>query len=207
MRPAIRPAVYGADRDTRVCARGPPLTMDESLRLTPAGRLGIQVAQNKSDQPVLVCTEGKAMCVHGERAASIQAWLNAERADPNNIRPSVCTCQNLDGLMTDYRGVTPPVPSTDLKSLYKLLGTIGAAECVNNSRPQRLAIKTPTAELWVQPAGTVVCKHGNTRKVISKMAKTEEARHRRGGVTKCSCCLTVPRRVGSVFAAKGKPSA
>ena len=181
--------------------------MDDSLRLTPAGRLGVQVAQNKSDQPVLVCAEGKAMCVHGERAASIQAWLNAERADPNYNRPSVCTCKNLDGLLTDYRGVTPPVPPVDLKSLYKLLGTLDAAECVNNSRPQRLAIKTATSELWIQPAGTVVCKHGNTRKVISKMAKTDGARHRRSSVTKCACCLSVPRRVGSVFATKGKQSA
>lgn len=181
--------------------------MDESLRLTSAGRLGVQVATSKSDQPVLVCTEGKAMCVHGERAASIQAWLNAERADPNYKRPSVCTCKNIDGLLTDYRGATRPVPSVNLKSLYKLLGTLNAAECINNSRPQRLAIKTPAAELWIQPAGTVVCKHGNTRKVVAKMQKSDEARHRRSGVTKCACCLMVPRRVGSVFATKGKPGA
>lgn len=182
--------------------------MDDRLRLTPAGRLGVQVATSKSDQPVLVCAEGKAMCMHGERAASIQAWLNAERADPSYKRPSVCNCKNMDGLMTDYRSVAaaPGVPSVDKKSLYKLLGTLKKKQCTNNSRPQRLCIKTTTAELWVQPAGTIVCKHGNTRKAIAKMAKTDSARHRRNGVTTCTCCLTVPRRIGSVFASKGTPS-
>ena len=171
-----------------------------ALQLMASGRLGVPVATSKSDQPVLIDTSGHIMCMHGERAPSIQAWLNAERADASFQRPSVCTCQNLDGLLTDYKHATAPALPSENISLFKLLGTLQAQEVVNNGRPQRLAIETPSSQIWIQPTGTIVCRHGNTRKVLCKIAKDGQARHRRNGVTKCDCSISIPRRVGSVFA-------
>ena len=175
------------------------------MQLTSAGRLGVRVATSKSDQPVLVDTEGKTMCMHGERPPSIQAWLNAERADPEYKRPSICTCKNLDGLLTDYSNVHPPKLPSNHASLYMLLSQIRAEHREINGRPQRLAVTTPQCEIWIQPAGTIVCKHGNTRKMLAKMSRARaandtESRYRRSGIIKCTCTLNIPRRHGSIFA-------
>ena len=75
------------------------MALDEPLVLLPSGRLGRKVAINRSDKPVyLDCRSAaqKVLCCHGERAASIMAWLALERADASFTRPSVCDCQNVD---------------------------------------------------------------------------------------------------------------
>lgn len=163
----------------------------------PSGRLGRQIAVNRSDKPVFVDASGHTCCVHGERAPSIQAWINQEKADPSFKRPSVCDCKNVDGLLTTYNVAESDWPKTE-GSLYKLLGTMESEEKTMNTRPQRLALKTPTCELWIQPAGTIVCAHGNSRKVLSRMHK-DATRFKSAGVVKCACKMQVPRRVGSVF--------
>lgn len=171
-----------------------------SIRLTPAGRIGAPVALSKSNREVLVCTKSETMCVHGERPASLLAWMASERADPTFKRPSVCDCQNLDGLLTNYKGACPLVPDVRMATLYKVLGEIGTEEIVVSGRPQRLAIDTSSSgQIWIQPAGTIVCKHGNTRKMVTSMANPETARRRKNGVTVCDCKLVIPRRQGSVF--------
>lgn len=177
-----------------------------SLRLTPAGRIGLPVALSKSNRDVLVCTKSKTMCVHGERPASLLAWMASERADPTFKRPSVCDCQNLDGLLTDYKGSCPFVPDVRMTTLYKALGEIGTEEIVVCGRPQRLAIDASpsSGQIWIQPAGTVVCQHGNTRKMIAAMANPETARRRKNDVTVCDCKLVIPRRQGSVFSKREK---
>ena len=163
----------------------------------PSGRLGRQIAVNRSDKPVFVDASGHACCVHGERAPSIQAWINQEKSDANFRRPSVCDCKNVDGLLTTYNVAESDWPKTE-GSLYKLLGTMESEEKTMNTRPQRLALKTPTCELWIQPAGTIVCAHGNSRKVLSRMHK-DATRFKSAGVVKCACKMQVPRSVGSVF--------
>lgn len=170
------------------------------VTLLGSGRLARKVATNRSDKPVFIDAEGQTCCAHGERAPSIQAWLSAERKDAAFKRPSLCDCQNVDGLFTTYETAKAPWPSSGA-SLFKLLGTMGAKEIKNNTRPQRLALTTHTSsELWIQPTGTLVCKHGNTRKLLNKMKHGAATTHfRSSGVVKCRCTLSVPRRNGTIF--------
>ena len=165
-------------------------------RLLDSGRIGRQVAVNRSDNPVFVDSQGRLTCHHGERATSIQEWISKERADPSFKRPSMCDCGNIDGLLTDY-GLEKRDGTTALP-LYKLLGALGAEQKVINTRPQRKTLTTREGEVWVQPAGTLVCAHGNTRKTLAKIAVG--AALKRKAVVLCDCTLKVPRRTGSVFA-------
>ena len=169
--------------------------------LLPSGRLGCKVATNRSDQPVFVDSDGHPVCKHGERAATIQAWLNAERKSSDFVRPSSCDCQNLDGLMTSHNVPEEDLPKIDAPNLYKLLGLLGHKEAKNNTRPQRYVLTTHAgSEIWVQPAGTLVCKHGNSKKMLAKIQKAEPTSFRSKHVVLCNCSLSVPRRVGTVFA-------
>ena len=171
-------------------------------QLLDSGRTGRQVAVNRSDNPVFLDSQGKLVCRHGERAASIQEWMAKERMDPRYERPSVCDCGNIDGLLRKYdinQGNTVMSPLQG--SLYKLLGNLGAEQKVVNTRPQRKAITTSDCEVWVQPTGTLVCKHGNTRKVLAKIAAGRGASFKRKSFVTCNCVLKVPRRTGSIFGA------
>jgi hypothetical protein len=172
-------------------AFGPP-------KLLTSGRIGRQVATNRCGKPVFIDTNGLTCCEHGERHPSITSWINSARANPSFQRPSPCTCENVDGLMTNYEVDTLDLPPADIP-LYKLLTAMGNEEKMVNTRPQRIALKTPTCELWIQPSGTIVCPHGNSRKVLGRMRK-EATRFRSNGVVKCNCMMNIPRRVGSVFA-------
>ena len=165
--------------------------------LLASGRIGRQIATNRSGKPVYIDTSGLTCCEHGERHPSITSWITQARIDPTFQRPSSCDCENVDGLMTNYEVDKLDLPSADTP-LYKLLGAMGNEEKVVNTRPQRIALKTPTCELWIQPGGTIVCPHGNSRRVLNRMRK-EATRFRSNGVIKCSCAMNVPRRVGSVF--------
>ena len=82
-----------------------------------------------------------------------------------------------------------------------LLGLLGAEEANVNTRPQRYALATHTGvEIWVQPTGSLVCKHGNTKKILTKVAtKDDSSKFRSSRITKCDCALNIPRRVGSIF--------
>ena len=175
--------------------------------LLASGRLGREVGTNRSDQPVYIDSEGHTCCKHGERAPTIQAWINAERAKEEGdatSRPSGCDCQNLDGLLTSYDVDREQWPKLTC-SLYKQLGALNAEETTFNTRPQRFALTTHEGvELWVQPSGTLVCKHGNTKKTLNKLLQNtnDKAKFRSSRIVKCGCTsLAVPRRVGSVFAA------
>ena len=173
--------------------------------LLASGRIGREVGVNRSDRPVFVDAEGHICCEHGERAATIQSWINVERENPETTvcRPSVCNCANLDGLLTSYQVPCDerPAPSG---SLFKLVGSLGAAEIKANTRPQRFVLTTHEGnEIWVQPSGTRVCKHGNTQKTLHKLNSCNSARFRSTSIVKCNCrSLSVPRRVGSVFVQK-----
>jgi hypothetical protein len=174
-----------------------------STVLLPSGRVGRQVAINRSDKPVFIDNEGKLVCNHGERAPSIMCWLASERTDPTFVRPSVCDCGNIDGLMTEYqiKESDRPKPPSAEQPLYKFLGTVGAEETIMNTRPQRKALVTRHGEIWVQPAGTLVCKHGNTRKTLAKIANGNLCFKRKPCML-CKCSLKIPRRVGSIFVSK-----
>ena len=184
------------------------------MTLLPSGRLGCEVATNRSDQPVFVDSDGHPCCRHGERAATIQAWLNAERKDPAFERPSCCDCENLDGLMTsvDGEGRRSDIPEDDLPKtdapLYQLLGMLNHPEKKCNTRPQRFLLTTHVGdEIWVQPAGSLVCKHGNSKKMLKKIQKAEPtASYKNRRLEKCTCSLSVPRRVGTVFSVKNGAS-
>lgn len=166
-------------------------------KLLASGRIGREVGVNRSDRPVFVDPDGHICCEHGERAATIQSWINAGTAV---CRPSVCDCKNLDGLLTTY-----DVPEEQWPvhggSLFKLCGSLGTAEITANTRPQRFVLTTHEGhELWVQPSGTIVCKHGNSRKTLNKLSTCKTARFRSSSIVKCDCrSLRIPRRVGSVF--------
>jgi hypothetical protein len=71
---------------------------------------------------------------------------------------------------------------------------------------ERRALRMGDTELWIQPSGSIVCRHGNSRKVIKRMSKADDTVRFKGtGVIKCACSLSVPRRVGSVLvSAKAK---
>lgn len=170
-----------------------------------SGRLGRQVTVNRSDNAVFIDSEGQLCCKHGERAPTIQAWLNAERvASEGNgfTRPSSCDCQNVDGLLTTSYNIKETEWPKMGCSLYKCLGALGAPE-IKHARPQRFAIAThESSEIWVQPSGTLVCKHGNSKKMLNKLLANRDTKFRSSRVTKCYCSLRVPRRVGSVFAQK-----
>lgn len=173
--------------------------------LLASGRIGREVGVNRSDRPVFVDAEGHICCEHGERAATIQSWINAERENPEATvcRPSVCNCANLDGLLTSYHvpDAERPVQSG---SLFKLVGSLGTTEIKANTRPQRFVLTTHKGnEIWVQPSGTIVCRHGNSQKTLNKLTMGKEARFRSASVVKCACrSLSIPRRVGSVFVQK-----
>lgn len=170
--------------------------------LLASGRVGRQVAINRSDKPVYTDAQDKLVCCHGERASSIMAWLALERSDPDYKRPSVCDCANIDGLLTEYPHSSapdsPPDPNLSLP-LYKLLGVLGAEEKTIHSRPQRKALGSGESEVWVQPSGTLVCTHGNTRKMLARMAADSTTRFKSKSVQRCHCKIAVPRRIGSVF--------
>ena len=174
---------------------GPP-------KLLESGRMGRQVALNRSDKPVFVDNQGKLTCHHGERAICIQEWLAKERADESFVRPSVCDCQNIDGLLTDYKlaDTDKCVCPASMRDFYQLLGALDAEQKVLNTRPQRKALTTPEGELWMQPSGTLVCTHGNTRKMLSRFAAGHAPSFKRKSLTPCKCTLRIPRRRGSVFA-------
>ena len=175
-----------------------------TTKLLQSGRLGRQVTINRSDNAVFVDSDGHLCCKHGERAPTIQAWLNAERAakEGNGFsRPSSCDCQNVDGLLTSYKIEKKEWPKIGC-SLYKCLGALGAQE-INHARPQRFATAIhENSDIWVQPSGTLVCKHGNSKKMLKKLTTNRDTRFRSSRVIKCHCSLSVPRRVGSVFAQK-----
>jgi len=176
--------------------------------LLASGRLCRAVGVNRSDQPVYIDSEGHICCRHGERAPSIQAWINAERKSNETAshRPSVCDCQNLDGLLSNYNVDKDQCPRQTC-SLFKTLGALGAEVTTVNTRSQRFALTTPEGcELWVQPSGTLVCRHGNSKKILQKLNSTTISKFRSSTTIKCGCCTpSVPRRVGSVFA-KMKPT-
>ena len=171
-------------------------------KLLVSGRLGRQVSTNRSDNAVFIDSEGHLCCKHGERAPTIQAWLNMERGSVGFSRPSTCDCQNIDGLLTSYKIEKSEWPKMMSCSLYKCLGALGAQE-INHARPQRFAITTnEDSEIWVQPSGTLVCKHGNSKKLLKKLATNRDTKFRSSCIIKCHCSLSVPRRVCSVFASK-----
>ena len=161
------------------------------------------------------------MCSHSPRArrshpplrtltlnvgrATIACWLQSERNDPSFKRNSVCDCQNVDGLMTAYECVDGKQGELDVP-LFKMLGMLGAKEKTVNSRPQRLAVEKDGVEVWVQPSGTLVCAHGNTRRAIAKMKKGGSNFKRRCTIL-CECSLAFPRRRGTIFAPKQKKKA
>jgi hypothetical protein len=58
---------------------------------------------NRSDKTVFIDGQGKLVCHHGERAATIQEWIAKERTGTNYVRPSMCDCGNIDVLLTDYQ--------------------------------------------------------------------------------------------------------
>ena len=130
------------------------------------------------------------------------SWVKAERENAENSRgrPSLCTCENVDGLLSTYSITEEQWPKKG-SSLYKLLGALGAEEANVNTRPQRYALTTHAGvQICVQPAGTLVCKHGNTKKTLIKVAtKGDACKFRSSRITKCACALSIPRRVGSVF--------
>jgi len=173
--------------------------------LLASGRVGREVGVNRSDRPVYIDAEGHICCEHGERAATIQSWTNAERTNLGTAacRPSVCNCANIDGLLTSYHVPDDewPAPSG---SLFKLVGSLGAAEIKANTRPQRFVLTTHEGnEIWVQPSGTIVCRHGNSQKTLNKLTTCKTARFRSASIVKCSCrSVSIPRRVGSVFVKK-----
>ena len=176
---------------------GPPV-------LLASGRVGRQIAQNRSDKPVYLDLDHKLTCLHGERAPTLLAWLSAERSDPNYTRPSGCDCANIDGLMSEYAYDPTADPSLSL-SLYKLLGALGAEQKTVGSRPQRKALDSDEYEVWVQPAGTIVCAHGNTRKMAARMVSGDTStRFKSKSIQHCQCKLHIPRRNGSVFASTSK---
>ena len=124
------------------------------------------------------------------------------------MRPSACDCGNIDGLLSVYTYDTESLhePALEDLSLYKLLERLGAEQRTVNTRPQCKAITTKTGEVWVQPAGTLVCKHGNTRKVISKLTAGGTCSFKRKSLVKCDCALHIPRRTGSIFVLHRKGS-
>ena len=169
-----------------------------------SGRLCRQVAVNRSDKPVYVDAQGKLTCHHGERSPSIMYWIAKERSDPNYKRPSVCDCANVDGLLTDY-SYDPPAPHPNPQvPLYQLLRELGAEEKVIHSRPQRKVLGSGDSETWVQPSGTIVCAHGNTRHTVERMKADPSMRFKRKSIQKCCCTILIPKRIGSVFACTPK---
>ena len=163
--------------------------------LLASGRLGRRVATNRSNQSVFIDTSGHPVCCHGEREATIATWRAREREDPTYERPSSCDCENVDGLCIDY-GVPPDEwPTRPDKPLFALLGDMGASEIKCRGRPQRLAFKTPKIETWVRPSGCLVCKHGNSQRVLRAIRKGAAIKGHR-----CACVIQVPRRDGCVFA-------
>ena len=172
--------------------------------LLASGRLGRKIAVNRSNRPVYIDSQGKRVCMHGERAGTIQGFLQAERNGQKDMRyPSTCNCVNVDGLMSSASpdlmndGATESSPG----SLFELLVVLGAEEKATHGRPQRKALGEGDNEVWVQPAGTLVCQHGNTRKALLKIKEGSSAFKRKSTV-RCSCTIAVPRRVGSVFVAR-----
>jgi len=69
---------------------------------------------------------------------------------------------------------------------------------------QRFVLTTHEGnEIWVQPSGTIVCRHGNSQKTLNKLNTNKTARFRSASIVKCNCrSLSIPRRVGSVFVQK-----
>jgi len=130
------------------------------------------------------------------------SWVKAERENAENAlgRPSRCSCENVDGLLSTYSIAEEQWPKKGC-SLYKLLGLLGAEEENVNTRPQRYVLTTHAgAEIWVQPTGSLVCKHGNTKKILTKVAtRGDSSKFRSSRITKCDCALSIPRRVGSIF--------
>ena len=107
--------------------------------------------------------------------------------------------------MTAYECVDDKRGELDVP-LFKMLGMLGAKEKTVNSRPQRLAVEKDGVEVWVQPSGTLVCAHGNTRRAIAKMKKGGSNFKRKCTIV-CECSLVFPRRRGTIFAPKQKKTA
>ena len=105
---------------------GPPI-------LLASGRVARQVAINRSDQPVFIDNQQKLTCHHGERTATIAAWICSERNNTGFVRPSTCDCGNIDGLLTKYD--VPSVPTDqapkDEMTLFRLLVEMGACRLSN----------------------------------------------------------------------------
>lgn len=172
----------------------------DGLALLPSGRIGRRLLVNKSNRPVYVDSHGKRVCMHGERAGTIMGFIQAERGGKEDVRaPSTCDCLNTDGLLsTPASSELGSVPETR-GSVFELLVRLDAVEKVVNGRPQRKAVGEGDQEIWIQPAGTLVCSHGNTRKRLIKMKQGSGAVFKCKSMVRCGCTIAPLRRNGSVF--------
>ena len=162
--------------------------------LLASGRLGSRVATNRSNKDVFIDTSGHTLCCHGERETTITGWRLHEREDSTYRRPSLCDCENVDGLCTDYHVTPDQWPVHPNKPMLALLGDLGAVEIKCRGRPQRLAFRTPKTETWVRPSGGFVCKHGNSQRVMRAIRKGLATKFDR-----CECIIQVPKREDSIF--------
>ena len=182
-----------------------------------SGRLGRLIAHNASDEAIFIGEDGRPLCRHGEKASSILNWASRERSEDAKWadfeRDSVCDCSGILGLLTNYiDGETPEynVSKDDLpkfngkrSSLYEFLGGAAAEECRVRNVPQRFVSKIPVSGhgIWMQPSGMLVCKHGNSAKVLRKMNPPNPATAQVKPYTcdrrdRCTCRLDIPRRCG-----------
>ena len=187
-----------------VVAASPAVVVGPTV-LLESGRLARRVGTNRSGRDVFVDVGGHAVCEHGERAATIEAWMKREKADAAFVRPSACTCGNVDGLRTKYDVAAADLPAQPTSAaLFALLGELGCEEALGaQARPQRLAYRSKArgGEVWVQPSGALVCPHGNSRRVLATIRKRDKA-HRSHSVVQCDCKLAMPDREGSLLCCK-----
>jgi hypothetical protein len=133
---------------------------------------------------------------------------------------TLCDCTTTDGLNTEYNiqpGDLPKLPPGP-SGLYYFLGRSDAPEIVQNKIPQRFAFKSREAsgessEVWIQVNGTVVCEHGNTRRVQAVLRNTDNhpetpyIPRANSTIVTCRCHTVVPRRRCSVILPPCKPRA
>ena len=133
-------------------------------------------------------TDGSLLCKHGELGSTVSTWCQAEKiaareGRPPPTRPSICDCQNANGLFTKQKNASPPTAaeSTVPASIFDHLVAIDTPSVLVAGREARqLPFTSGDQASFLTPDGRIICRHGRLRSSLLRMKQ-------RGSQARCQC--------------------
>ena len=133
-------------------------------------------------------TDGSLLCKHGELGNTVSTWCQAEKiaareGRPPPTRPSICDCQNANGLFTKQKNASPPTPAESKvpASIFDHLVAIDTPSVLVAGREARqLPFTSGDQASFLTPDGRIICRHGRLRSSLLRMKQ-------RGSPARCQC--------------------